>query len=131
MLDNVLVTIGAAGLIGGIVWFFWGPRREGYRAAVASSGYQEAMVLVKGGYAPDTIVVRAGKPVRLTFRREEASPCSEMVVFGDFGKSATLPEGESVPLEFLPKDPGTYEFTCQMGMLRGQLVVEPASGRRP
>ena len=131
MLDNLLVTLGAAGLIGGIVWFFWGPRKEGYRAAVASSGYQEAMVLVKGGYAPDTIVVRAGKPVRLTFRREEASPCSEMVVFGDFGKSATLPEGESVPVEFLPKVPGTYEFTCQMGMLRGRLVVEPADGRRP
>ncbi len=131
MLDNVLVTLAAAGLIGGIVWFFWGPRKEGYRTAVASSGYQEAMVLVKGGYSPDTIVVRAGKPVRLTFRREEASPCSEMVVFGDFGKSATLPEGESVPVELLPKDPGSYEFTCQMGMLRGRLVVEPALGRRP
>ena len=131
MLDNLLVTLGAAGLIGGIVWFFWGLRKEGYRAAVASSGYQEAMVLVKGGYSPDTIVVRAGKPVRLTFRREEASPCSEMVVFGDFGKSATLPAGESVAVEFLPKDPGTYEFTCQMGMLRGRLIVEPALGRRP
>ena len=124
MLDNVIVTLGGLALIGGIVWFFWGPRRKGYRAAVASSGYQEAMVLVKGGYAPDTIVVRAGKPVRLSFRREESSACSEMVVFGDFGKSAKLPEGEMVPVEFLPKEPGTYEFTCQMGMLRGRLVVE-------
>ncbi len=124
MLDNVIVTALGLVLIGGIVWFFWGPRKEGYRAAVTSTGYQEAMVLVKGGYAPDTIVVRAGKPVRLSFRREESSPCSEMVVFADFGKSAKLPEGELVPLEFLPKDPGTYEFTCQMGMLRGRLVVE-------
>lgn len=124
MLDNVIVTALGLVLIGGIVWFFWGPRKEGYRAAVTSTGYQEAMVLVKGGYAPDTIVVRAGKPVRLSFRREESSPCSEMVVFADFGKSAKLPEGELVPLEFLPKDPGTYQFTCQMGMLRGRLVVE-------
>ncbi len=68
----------------------------------------------------------AGRPVRLSFRREESSACSEMVVFGDFGKSAKLPEGELVPVEFLPKEPGTYEFTCQMGMLRGRLVVEPA-----
>jgi len=124
MLDNVLVTALGLALIGGIVWFFWGPRKEGYRAAVTSSGYQEAMVLVKGGYAPDTIVVRAGKPVRLSFRREESSACSEMVVFGDFGRSAKLPEGELVPVELLPKEPGTYEFTCQMGMLRGRLVVE-------
>ncbi|HLB62824.1 MAG TPA: cupredoxin domain-containing protein [Actinomycetota bacterium] len=125
MLDNIIVTLGGLALIGGIVWFFWGPRKEGYRAAPTASGYQEAMVLVKGGYAPDTIVVRAGKPVRLNFRREESSACSEMVVFGDFGKSAKLPEGEVVPVELMPKDAGTYEFTCQMGMLRGRLVVEP------
>ncbi len=124
MLDNVIVTLVGLALLGGIAWFFWGPRRGGFRAAVASSGYQEAMVLVKGGYAPDTIIVRAGKPVRLSFRREESSACSEMVVFGDFGKSAKLPEGELVPVELPPAKPGTYEFTCQMGMLRGRLVVE-------
>lgn len=124
MLDNVIVTAAGLAVIAGIVWFFWGPRKEGYRVPTASSGYQEAMILVKGGYSPDTLVVRAGKPVRLSFRREESSPCSEMVVFGDFAKSAKLPEGELVPVEFLPKEPGTYEFTCQMGMLRGRLVVE-------
>lgn len=124
MLDNVIVTVLGIALIGGIVWFFWGSRKEGYRASVASSGYQEAMVLVKGRYSPDTIVVRAGKPVRLSFRREESSACSEMVIFGDFDKSAKLPEGELVPVELSPKEPGTYEFTCQMGMLRGRLVVE-------
>ena len=128
MLDNLIVTIAGLAAVGGIVWFFWGPRKEGYRAALTSSGYQEAMILVKGGYTPDTIVVRAGKPVRLSFRREESSACSEMVVFGDFGKSARLPEGEVVPVEFLPKEPGTYQFTCQMGMLRGRLVVEAPSG---
>lgn len=126
MLDEVIVTVLGLAAIGGIVWFFWGPRGKGYRAPLTSSGYQEAMVLVKGGYTPDTIIVRAGKPVRLRFLREEASPCSEMVVFGDFGKSAKLPEGEEVQLVLLPKDPGTHEFTCQMGMLRGRLVVEPA-----
>jgi plastocyanin domain-containing protein len=29
-----------------------------------------------------------------------------------------------VPVEFLPERPGEYEFTCQMGMIRGKLVVE-------
>jgi hypothetical protein len=27
-------------------------------------------------------------------------------------------------VELLPEKPGEYEFTCQMGMLRGKLVVE-------
>ncbi len=126
MVGNLVVTVLGLVIVGGVAWFFWGPRKEGYRASLTASGYQEVMVLVKGGYSPDTIVVRGGKPVRLSFRREESSPCSEMVVFGDFGKSAKLPEGELVPVEFLPKEPGAYEFTCQMGMLRGRLVVEPA-----
>ena len=122
--DKVIVIIGGLLAIAGIAWFFWGPRKGGYRAALTSGGYQEAMVLVKGGYTPDLIVVQHGKPVRLNFRREEAAACSEMVVLGDFGKSANLPEGETVPVEFLPEKAGEYEFTCQMGMFRGKLVVE-------
>ncbi len=122
--DDVLVLVGGLALVAGIAWFFWGPRKAGQRAALASSGYQEAMVLVKGGYTPDVIVVQHGKPVRLSFRREETAACSEIVVFGEFGKSAHLPTGETVPVEFLPERQGEYEFTCQMGMLRGKLVVE-------
>lgn len=121
---EVVVTLGGLALIVGIAWFFWGPRAGGTHATVTSSGYQEAMVLVKGGYTPDVIIVARGKPVRLSFRREETAACSEMVIFGDFGKSARLPEGETVPIEFLPEKPGEYEFTCQMGMLRGKLIVE-------
>ena len=121
---TILVIAGGLALIVAITLFFWGPHKGGVRAAVTSGGYQEAMVLVKGGYTPDVIVVQHGKPVRLAFRREETAACSEMVVLGDFGKSARLPEGETVPIEFLPEKPGEHEFTCQMGMLRGKLVVE-------
>lgn len=121
---DVWVILGGLALIAGIAWFFWGPRKGGFRAAATSSGYQEAMVLVKGGYTPDVIVVQHGRPVRLHFRREETAACSEMVVFADFAKSAKLPEGETVAIEFLPEKSGEYEFTCQMGMLRGKLVVE-------
>jgi plastocyanin domain-containing protein len=121
---NIIVVLAGLLMIAGIAWFFWGPRQGGVRAAVTSGGYQEAMILVKGGYTPDLIVVQHGKPVRLSFRREETAACSEMVVFGDFGKSAKLPEGEVVPVEFMPETPGEYEFTCQMGMLRGKLIVE-------
>ncbi len=123
-IDQIVVVVGGLALVVGIAWFFWGPRTGGYRASVASSGYQEALVLVKGGYTPDLIVVQHGKPVRLNFRREESDACSEMVIFSDFGKSARLPEGETVAVEFLPDKPGEYAFSCQMGMFRGKLVVE-------
>ena len=122
--DRVLVDLVGLGLIGFIVWFFWLVRAKGVRAAVSSGGYQEQMVLVKGGYTPDVIVVEAGKPVRLNFVRQESASCSEMVLFPAFNKSATLPEGQIVPVEFLPKDRGEFEFSCQMGMFRGKLIVE-------
>lgn len=121
--DVLAVLIGLS-LIVGIAWFFWGARKSGVQAALASSGYQEALILVKGGYTPDIIVVQHGKPVRLTFQREETAACSEMVIFDAFGKSAHLPTGQRVPVEFVPEKPGDYEFACQMGMLRGKLIVE-------
>ena len=123
-LTDVAVILAGLAIIAGIAWFFWGPKGQGVRAAATSGGYQEAMVLVKGGYTPDVIVVQHGKPVRLNFRREETAACSEMVIFDAFGKSARLPEGTTVLVEFLPEKPGEYEFACQMGMLRGKLIVE-------
>jgi plastocyanin domain-containing protein len=122
--DRVMVTLVGLGLVAGIVWFFWLKKARGTRAATTSGGYQEAMILVKGGYTPDVIVVQHGKPVRLNFRREETASCSEMVLFPDFNKSTELPTGEVVAVEFLPEQPGEYEFACQMGMFRGKLVVE-------
>ena len=121
---EVVALIGGIGFIAAIAWFFWGPRHSGYRVAVATSGYQEAMVVVKGGYTPDVIVVQHGKPVRLNFRRDESAACSEMVILNDFGKSAHLPQGQTVPVEFVPEKAGEYEFGCQMGMFRGKLIVE-------
>ena len=121
---DIAVTLGGAAVVGLIIWFFWGPRGAGVRATLTSSGYQETTVLVKGGYTPDVIIVERGTPVRLNFRREETAECSERVVFADFGKSSALPEGEIVPIELLPEDAGEYEFTCQMGMLRGKLIVQ-------
>jgi plastocyanin domain-containing protein len=122
--DRLIVTALGIALIVFIVWFFWLKKSKGTRASVTSTGHQEAMILVKGGYTPDVVVVEHGKPVRLNFRREETASCSEMVLLPDFDKSAQLPTGETVAVEFVPNEPGEYEFACQMGMFRGKLIVQ-------
>jgi plastocyanin domain-containing protein len=122
--DKIVVTLGGLTTIAFIIWFFWLVKKPGVKATLVSSGYQEAMVLVKGGYTPDVIVVERGRPVRLNFVRTESAGCSEMVLFPDFNKSAKLPEGETVSIELLPDKVGEFEFQCQMGMLRGKLIVE-------
>ena len=86
---------------------------------------QQVRVLVAGGYSPSTVRTEAGVPLRLVFRREESSPCSEQVVFPAFGKSAMLPKGKNVVVDLKPEQPGEFEFTCAMGMLHGRLIVEP------
>lgn len=122
--DKIIVDLAGLGLIAFVAWFFWFSKREGLAVAFSSSGFQEALIVVKGGYTPDVLVVRAGKPVRLKFNRQETASCSEMVLFPDFDRSAHLPTGETVTIEFTPQKPGQYEFQCQMGMFRGKLLVE-------
>ena len=107
-----------------IAWYFWFAPKAQTRVAVSASGAQEVAITVKGGYTPDVIVVQKGRPVRLTFTRQESSACSEKVLFPDFNQNALLPEGEQVTLEFTPAKEGEYGFQCQMGMLRGKLIVE-------
>lgn len=80
---------------------------------------------MKGGYQdPDVIVVKKDKPVRLRFNRQESAMCSEMVVFDKIGQSAKLPEGETVTIDFTPHERGEIPFQCQMGMLRGKVIVK-------
>ncbi len=117
-----LVNLTGVAAVAWIVWYFWLHRKEGVSAAMVG-GTQEIDVTVKGGYEPDTILVRAGQPLRLNFTRKESSICSEMVVFDGLDRSVNLPEGEAVVVEFTPQEPGEIHFHCQMGMLRGKLVV--------
>jgi plastocyanin domain-containing protein len=121
---QIFVTMGGIALSIFIAWFFWFAPKGRTQAEVGSGGAQEVAITVKGGYTPDIIVVKAGRPVRLKFTRQESASCSEMVLFPDFNQSAKLPEGQAVTLEITPSKPGEYGFQCQMGMLSGKLIVE-------
>lgn len=121
---QIAVTLGGIALSVLIVWFFWLAPKGQMRVSAGTSGVQEVAVTVKGGYTPDIIVVKAGQPLRMRFTRQESSSCSETVLFPDFNQSAKLTEGQEVLVEFTPEKAGEYGFQCQMGMLRGKLIVE-------
>lgn len=123
--SEIFVLLGGIALIGLILWYFFAAR-AGVEAQTGETGVQEVDVTVKGGYAPDTIVVKQGRPVRLNFYRDETSACSEQVVFGDFGVVRDLPAFKTTPVEFTPDKAGEFVFTCGMNMLRGKLIVQGA-----
>ena len=121
-IPQIIVNIAGVALIAWIVWYFWLYRKEGIQVAEVA-GVQQVPITVKGGYDPDVIVVKRGKPVRLLFNRQESSMCSETVIFDKVDQSAKLPEGETVSVEFTPEESGEIPFQCQMGMLRGKVIV--------
>ena len=127
---QIAVTAAGAAAIAWVLWYFLFSRRPAAAAATAQGGVQEIRVLVKGGYTPDTILVQAGKPVRLQFYRDETADCSERVVFDAFGINQTLPAFTTTTVEFTPETPGEFPFHCGMNMLKGLLVVEPADAAR-
>ena len=123
--DWIVIAAGL-GAIAWVNWYFFLAQR-GMTAAVATTGgggIQEVRITVHGGYEPATIRVSAGKPVRLVFDRQETSSCSEEVVFPSFGVRKFLPAFQTTAFEVTPPSPGTYAFTCGMGMLHGTLVAE-------
>jgi plastocyanin domain-containing protein len=111
-----------------VIWYFFLGERRQVHAATGAGGLQEVEVRVKGGYDPDVIVVQRGRPVRLSFYRDETASCSDTVVFGDFGIARSLPAYQTTPIEFTPDKSGEFTFTCGMNMLRGKLIVEEGRG---
>jgi plastocyanin domain-containing protein len=118
------VNLAGAILIGLIVWWFWLSRSRATRSA--GTGPIEVLV-ADGVYTPPRIELPAGQSIRLRFLRRDPSPCAEKVVFADLGVSADLPVGEPVEIALGTPPPGEHEFTCQMQMYRGTLVVQESS----
>ena len=95
-------------------------------STVTASGTQLIDVAIKDGtYSPNRFTAKAGTPidVKFTVDGKPVKGCLSMPTFKSLGKSITLTTGtKTVSLGALA--PGTYEFTCSMGMNAGQIVVQ-------
>ena len=124
----IVTAVGIAAIVW-VLWYFLFARGPA-TTAEATAGVQEVRITVKGGYTPDTVVVQAGTPVRLQFYRDETADCSERLVLEAFGIDAALPAFQTTDIEFTPAEAGEFPFRCGMNMLKGLLVVEPATADR-
>jgi Cu+-exporting ATPase len=122
---DISVLLAAAAAIGGLAWFFFGPRQA--RAAQLDDGVQRVTVTVKSGYSPDVIKARQGVPLEMVFDRQESGDCTSRVVFPDLAVSAALPAYQQTKVRLTPASAGTFGFACGMNMVHGTLVVEPGS----
>ena len=122
-LSNIIVMAVGGALIVWELWFFL-MRRAAVAATPNRSGVQEFRIVVKGGYDPDTIMVEADRPVRLSFYRDETAECSERLIFDGLSINQVLPAFQTTTIEFIPKEPGDYPFHCGMSMLKGRVVAQ-------
>jgi sulfite exporter TauE/SafE len=82
-----------------------------------------SMSIGASGYSPNSFTLRAGEPTRWTVDATNASGCQMAIVSSSLGINKSLSTGENV-IEFTaPIEPGTYQFSCPMGMYRGQFKV--------
>jgi plastocyanin domain-containing protein len=95
-------------------------------ATMTSEGIQEATVAVEKGYQPKRVIVEAGQPVRLHFQRNNLSNCYDKLLIPDFAVAVDLTPNQTTTVEFIPEQPGEYEFMCGMKMNRGVIEVQPA-----
>lgn len=120
-MSELLVTLGGLVAIVVIIWWFWFSKPKAMHINVE----QTISIMVKDGtYQPAALEVPAGRALTLNFTRHDATPCAEKVLFADLGLGADLPLGKTTSVQLPALKPGSYEFTCQMGMYRGHLIVE-------
>lgn len=78
--------------------------------------------LIRGRY-PE-ITVQAGVPVRWTIDApgENLNGCNSVMIIPEYGIQYAFQPGENI-IEFTPEEPGTYGYSCWMGMVYGSITV--------
>lgn len=118
--DIVIVNLTAVFLLIFIIWWFFGSTP---RAAFSNSN-EPILILVKDGiYQPAYIQVHAGQSVKLHFLRHDATACAGSVSFPQLNASYPLPVNQLVEVTLPPLVAGELDFTCQMGMYKGKIVI--------
>jgi hypothetical protein len=99
-----------------------------YEVPTNAAGVQElTLVVTPGGYSPLRFSVKAGVPVKITFRQLGQVGCGNELSFPtnpDSPISVQLdsPTDEKT-VEFTPSKLGTFEFHCSHQMYRGLMTV--------
>jgi plastocyanin domain-containing protein len=91
--------------------------------ASTADGVQVLKVSVVGGYySPNRFTVAAGTPVKVVFSGS-AKGCIAMPKFAALGKQADFAKSGSATVDLGTLEPGTYTWTCAMGMNAGKITV--------
>lgn len=79
------------------------------------------------GYSPNTFTIIKGVPVKWIVNSTDVNSCASSIIVSQIGVRKNLHPGENI-IEFTPKEAGTINFSCTMGMYRGTFTVVDSAG---
>jgi sulfite exporter TauE/SafE len=91
--------------------------------ATVVNGVQQVNSTLASGRYPN-ITVQAGTPVKWAIDAPQGSinGCNNRMILREYGIEHAFKTGENI-IEFTPTDPGTFQYSCWMGMIRGTIDV--------
>lgn len=122
MQQFITVTV-SLGIIGVIIWWFFGKRETSTATAEQANGVQRVQIVVDGGYRPEVVQLKAGIAAEVTFLRKTSSSCFDEVLLPDFGKQAKLTVNEPYTFKLNPNKVGSFTYSCGMHMFFGKIEV--------
>ena len=125
-MNIIVVSATAVIAVGWVAAYFWqSDRREAREERTRPEDVQEVSVVVNGGYHPERVALRRGRPIRLHVKRtHDGESWWDDLDFPYARVLRELPEGETVTVDIGPLEPGEYAFFSGMGKMRGTLVIE-------
>lgn len=123
MVKIIVLLLGLA-LIGFIIWWFFAKHETEQGTAEVQADQQSIDVEVKGGYSPETVVLKKGVPAKINFTRRDPSSCLDRVVFPDFGINQELPKDETRTVKIDTSKAGEFQWACGMDMFHGKLIIK-------
>jgi sulfite exporter TauE/SafE len=90
---------------------------------IDDGGFQVARVTVASGYSPRDTVVYAGEPVKWVLEGSGFS-CASIIDASSLGvKEYVTAQTAETTVEFTLPSPGTYRYSCAMGMYQGTFTA--------
>lgn len=116
-----IINVSVLLLIVLVVYWFWLSKPKSN--AIEATNLIE--IKIKDGvYQPAQITAKLGQPLTLRFIRTDPTPCTEVVIFNKLNISQPLQLNAPTNVLIPTTRMGEFEFTCQMGMYRGKVIIK-------
>lgn len=121
---DIIVLVLAIALIGFICDWFFGKHQKQVRNAQVNNHEQHATIVVKGGYSPNTLILKQGIPAKVSFNMQDSTACLSHVVIEKLGIDRDLTQQQITTVEIPTDQKNEFDYTCGMNMFHGKIIIK-------